>query len=177
MRQLPRRRIAGNVAMRKPSWTSFLRLPGKTKAMAVEAAACLAVARFLVVFVRLRRWRHRVSTLSTTLEERPPVPDLAWKVSWVVRRVAEVVPFTAVCLQQAIAAQWMLQWRGVASQLTVGVRRESEASRAAAESNPPRRLSYHAWLQIGGECVIGCKEVGTYTAFPPFETAGRRLAG
>ena len=176
MRQLPRRHIASNVAMRKPSWATFLRQPAKTKALAVEAAACLALARFLVVFVRLRRWRHRVSTISIA-QERAPVPDLAWKVSWVVRRVAEAVPFTAVCLQQAIAAQWMLRWRGVASQLMVGVRRESEASRAAAESGPPRRLSYHAWLQIGGECVIGCKEVGTYTAFPPFETAGQRLAG
>lgn len=160
--------------MRRPSLASFLRLPATTKALAVEAAAFLALARFLVVFVRLRRWRHRISTEQ---EHLASVPALAWKVSWVVRRVADAVPFTAVCLQQAIAAQWMLRWRGIASQLTVGVRREAEASRTAAGRDPAQRLSYHAWLQVGGECVVGCKEVGMYTAFPPFETAGQRLAG
>ena len=152
--------------MRRPSLASFLRLPATTKALAVEAAAFLALARFLVVFVRLRRWRHRISTAQ---EDHAPVPALAWKVSWVVRRVADVVSFTAVCLQQAIAAQWMLRWRGVASQLTVGVRPEGR--------DPAQRLAYHAWLQVGGECVVGCEKVGMYTAFPPFETAGQRLAG
>lgn len=163
-----------NLTMRRSGMASFLKLPWAMKALAVEAAICLALARFLVVFVRLRRWRHRIATAQ---EERSSVPALAWKVAWVVPKVANAVPFTAVCLQQAIAAQWMLRRRGVASQLTVGARREAQAPRAAAEGALPRRLSYHAWLQVSGQCVVGCKEISSYAVFPPFESAGRSIAG
>ena len=145
---------------------SFLRLPAATKELAVEAAMLLALARFLVIFVPLRRWRHRIAVAP---QESLPVPALAWKVAWVVRRVADVVPFSAACLPQAMAAQWMLRWRGVASQLAVGVRRQAATAQTAAGS--ASGLAFHAWLLIGGQCVVGCKGVGAFMAFPPFESA------
>ena len=145
---------------------TFLRLPAATKELAVEAAVLLALARFLVMFVPMRRWRHRIATAR---QERLLVPPLARKVAWVVRKVADFVPFGAACLPQALAAQWMLRWRGVASQLMVGVRREATADRAAGRF-------YHAWLQVGDQCVIGCNNIGTYAAFPPFEPVERGFA-
>ncbi len=141
--------------------------------MAVEAAVFLALARFLVVFVPLRRWRRRIVT---ERQESALVPPSARKVALVVRKVADVVPFTAVCLQQAMAAQWMLRRRRVASQLTIGVRREPNAPPKAAERNPVLDYSYHAWLQVGGHCVVGCKEIESYSVLPPFESAVQRAA-
>ena len=81
-----------------------------------------------------------------------------------VRRVARHVPFPAVCLPQAMALQWMLRRRGVASRLFFGARRKAQDS----------GLDFHAWLTVGGECVIGAGEVETYAALPPFDGIGPR---
>lgn len=145
---------------------AFLRLPAATKATAVEAALFLALARCLVAYVPFRLWRHRLATIP---QERLPVPVLAWRVAWTVGKIAAAVPFAAVCLPQAMAAQWMLRRRGVASQLVIGTRAET-ASQAPAKRNAASRRAYHAWLQVGGQCVIGGR-VESYSAFPPLESA------
>lgn len=156
------------MAKRRSGLASFLRLPAATKAMAVEAAVFLALARCLVVYVPLRRWRSRIATAP---QERLPVPALARRVSWVVDRVAAVVPFPAACLPQAMAAQWMLRRRGVASQLTMGVRPDA----ASPHGSAPGR-AYHAWLQIGDQCLVGGREIDAYSPFPPFDSARRSVA-
>ena len=161
------------MAKRRSGLASFLRLPAATKAMAVEAAVFLALARCLVVHVPLRRWRDRVATAR---QKKAPVPALAWKVAWVVRKVAASVPFGAACLPQAMAAQWMLRRRRVASQLKVGVRPGSDAAPGAAKRGPALGFAYHAWLQVGDECVVGCRQIEAYAAFPPFDSTRQRLA-
>ena len=154
------------LAKRRAGLAAFLRLPAATKATAVEAVVLLALARCLVAYVPLRLWRGRIATAS---QERLPVPALAWRVAWIVGKVAAAVPFAAVCLPQAMAAQWMLRRRGVASQLTIG-------TRAEGGSQGPGRRAYHAWLQVGGQCVIGGR-IESYSAFPPFESATKPSAG
>ena len=74
-------------------------------------------------------------------------------------KVVPHLPFRTRCLPQAVAAQWMLRRRGVRSRLVFGVRRGAEGS---------GQLEFHAWLMVGGECVVGGQEIGSYTAFPPF---------
>lgn len=103
-----------------------------------------------------------------------------------VRRVARHVPFPAVCLPQAMALQWMLHRRGVESRLVFGARRKLHGRERSGTgrddgkpSGLPRRahgtgLDFHAWLTVGGECVIGADEIGTYTALPPFDGIGPR---
>ena len=154
------------LAKRRSGQAAFLRLPAATKAMALEAALFLALARCLVAYVPLRLWRGR---LATAPQDALPVPALAWRVAWIVGKVAAGVPFAAVCLPQAMAAQWMLRRRGVASQLVIGTRAETD-SQAPAKRNAVRRFAYHAWLQVGGQCVIGGR-IESYSAFPPFESA------
>ena len=157
------------MAKRRSKLASFLRLPAATKAMALEAAVLLALARCLVVYVPLRRWRSRIATAP---QECLPVPAFARRVCWVVGKVAGAVPFAAACLPQAMVAQWMLRRRGVASQLTMGVRAEAAPAKGGSVSG----LAYHAWLQVGGQCVIGGREIDAYSAFPPFESARKGLA-
>ena len=88
------------------------------------------------------------------------------RVARIVRRVAHHVPFRAVCLPQAMAAQWMLRRRGVRSRLVFGARRGMA---------PERMLEFHAWLIVAGECVIGAGEFETYTPLPPPGTAVRHV--
>ena len=170
---------------------TFVRAPVAAKAMALEAALLLLLARLLVAHVPMRHWRR---WLVTTEEPAPaggppadshvafsagdpeepapagehlarvPQQRLPQRVARIVRRVARHVPFPAVCLPQAMALQWMLRRRGVASRLFFGARRKTQDS----------GLDFHAWLTVGGECVIGAGEVETYAALPPFDGIGPR---
>ena len=167
---------------------AFVRAPVAAKAMALEAALFLLVARLLVVHVPMRHWRRWLVTAeepapaggspadshSAGDPERPasagehlaraPQPRLPRRVARIVRRAAHHVPFPAVCLPQAMALQWMLRRRGVASRLFFGARRKAQDS----------GLDFHAWLTVGGECVIGGGEVETYAPLPPFDGIGPR---
>ena len=168
---------------------AFTRAPVAVKAMALEAALFLLLARLLVKYVPLRHWRHRLSTTeepapaggppanpqaasSSGDPERsepsggylPRTPErrLSRGAARVVRRVARHVPFPAVCLPQAIALQWILRRRGVKSRLVFGARHKAQGT----------GLDFHAWLTVGGKCVIGGGELETYAALPPFDGAG-----
>lgn len=143
---------------------SFLRAPASSKVMALEAALLLFISRLLVLYVPLRHWRHRLITAApASSPERPPF--IAWRVARIVPRVAAWMPFKAVCLPQAMAAQWMLRRRGVPSHLSFGARREREETAAIG-------LEFHAWLTVGGKCMLGWQEVETYSTLPPFDEIG-----
>lgn len=148
---------------------SFVRAPVVVKVMALEAVLLLLLAKLLVKYVPMRRWRHRLSTV-----EEPGGPPfegrrLARKVARVVRRVARHVPFRAVCLPQAMAAQWMLRRRGISSRLFFGARRPLRPATAPPEERPASGMDFHAWLTVGDACVLGGAERDTYVALPPFD--------
>ena len=147
----------------------FVRAPLATKAMALEAALLLLLARLLVKYVPMRHWRRRLVTaeepgFAGVRLPRAPERRLPRKVARVVGRVARHMPFPAVCLPQAMALQWMLRRREVESRLVLGARRSA---------NRPG-MDFHAWLTVGGECVIGGGEVETYVTLPPFDGIGPR---
>ena len=170
---------------------AFVRAPVAAKAMALEATLFLLLARLLVAHAPVRRWRRWLATAEEPAPTgRPPADShvassagdpegpapagehpayapprrLPRRVARIVRRVARHVPFPAVCLPQAMALQWMLRRRGVSSRLVFGARRKAQDS----------GLDFHAWLTVGGECVIGAGEVETYAALPPFGGIGPR---
>ena len=170
---------------------AFARVPVATKTMALEAALFLLLAWLLVKYVPMRHWRRRLATAQDPAYAggclpRAPQRRLPRRAARVVRRVARHVPFPAVCLPQAMALQWMLHRRGVESRLVFGARRKLHGRERSGTgrddgkpSGLPRRahgtgLDFHAWLTVGGECVIGGDETGTYTALPPFDGIGPR---
>ena len=123
----------------------------------VEAAALLGLARLLVKHVPMRYWRRWLTTADAP--PAPPRRDLARAIARSVRSVGRR-RLNAVCLPQAMAGQWMLRRRGVASRLWFGVRR------AQGDAD---EMEYHAWLTVDGECVLGGGEIETFTALPPFD--------
>ena len=167
---------ASVVAIRLAPWAdlrpiramrTFARVPVATKAMALEAAFFLLVARVLVSHVRMARWRRWLVTgegdeanavASDERHLRPTARPIPRKVGRIVARVADLAPVKAVCLPQAMAAQWMLRRRGIASRLFYGFRRP-----------PGADLQLHAWLTAGGEGVVGYREAETYCTFPSFD--------
>ncbi|HYW14877.1 MAG TPA: lasso peptide biosynthesis B2 protein [Allosphingosinicella sp.] len=131
------RRLAGLV---RTAWPK--------RALVAEACAQLVLAETRLRLVPLKRQGLRdlaPAAGSTRAEAGGPVErQAALDVGWAVSRIAVYFPKSAMCLAQALAARAMLNRRGIASILHVGVAR-SEAARFEA----------HAWLEAGGVEVTG----------------------
>lgn len=113
----------------------------------VLMAAALAL-KFLP-FRRVVRWggfhasQPRPGKQSSLPARHPGSPG---QVGHAVQRAARHLPLELVCLPQALAAQWMLRRRGIASTLHFGM-----AKSAAGE----RPMEAHAWLTVAGLGVVG----------------------
>jgi hypothetical protein len=119
----------------------------------------------LVLAVRVGLWLLPVRTIGRLLSRLPqskqrgfPDPSLPDRVARAVRRVSRVVP-GATCLTQALAAQALLERRGLPTRLRIGVRERSQAMHA------------HAWLESGGMTVIGGAPAEEWTPLLTIEGA------
>ena len=131
----------------------FTQVDGRRRLLVTEAVACLLAARLalvLIPFPRLAGWlgtfvpptdpRARQREADASMQQA----DLAREVGWAVTRSARWVPFDAVCLPQAMAAQFMLRRRGVTSVMHFG-----------AGKGTDKPLDAHAWLAAAGVEVTG----------------------
>ena len=73
------------------------------------------------------------------------------QIVWSVEAAARVVPGAKSCLPQALAAQSLLLRHGFPSELKIGVARDGAGIFKA-----------HAWVEIGGEVLIGKAETPDY---------------
>lgn len=130
----------------------FYRLPGSRRMLLVQAVLWLALARLALIFIPFRTLAGRFGTVASSDKpaSTPPAQldesqlDQARAVGWAVTRAARYVPFRAVCLPQAIAAQAMLSRRRIASVMHFGVMKK-----------PGEALAAHAWLNAGPVEVTG----------------------
>jgi len=126
---------------------TFAELDREERSAAFEAAAALLSARILVAFIPLRYWRDRF--LHTTAAQA--IGSVATHesksialVRQAIKRAMRNAPLDYICLPQALAARWMLDRRGIASELRIG-----------AMHNDSGRSAVHAWLWAGGDFVTG----------------------
>ncbi len=70
--------------------------------------------------------------------------ETAALIRWAVTSAAPFMPFRAVCIEQAMAAQRMLKRRGIASVMHFGAR-----------STDAKPIDAHAWLDAAGVKVTG----------------------
>ena len=122
----------------------FVRLPAADRALLLEAITALTSAG---VLLRVLRFSRLASRLGRHMAESPSQNDPATSTyaprgRWAVETAARHLPWKPVCLPQAVAAQWMLRRRGVASTLYLGV-------------NPSVGLDAHAWVRAGTMIVTG----------------------
>jgi len=129
--------------------------PAERKLLA-EAVLALAAARLKHATIPFDRLVKEFGTRQPLMQAPPPeepmtaepVPDShrlhIETVGRAVTRAARYVPFRAVCLQQAMAAQAMLEQRHIESQMHFGIVRKPDGTLAA-----------HAWLSAGPLEVTG----------------------
>ena len=127
-----------------------------------EARKLLLQAIPLVVAVRIALWlipAHRIFRYAARWVEhakqnpsrgRPTVHYVAWAVRVVSRRVPR-----ASCLTQALAGQILMGKHGHVSEICVGVARDAKGT-----------LIAHAWLDTGGQVLIGNQDLERYTRLP-----------
>ena len=119
-----------------------------------EAALMLLLARIAVRLLppaRLFAWADR----APRQVRRFAVDETGW-VAWAVGNIAARTWMGALCLPQALAVHAMLRRRGVESRLCLGVARDGAV------------LAAHAWVEVGGDKVIGEREAGGFTRIAEF---------
>lgn len=88
---------------------------------------------------------------------RPPIERIAWAISAAGSRI----PGGRNCLAQAISAEALLARFGHSSDLKIGARRTDAGN-----------LEAHAWIESGGQVIVGAFELETYAVM---SRMGRRL--
>ncbi len=129
--------------------------------LVLEALVLLAVARFLVARMPLRRWRGMLGTLATQPPAVRPGPDDR-RLARAVERASQRLPGVSKCLPRAMALHWMLRRRARSSQLVIAVL--PAAARGTIED-------LHAWVETGGEILIGALD----EPFQPLARFGGRI--
>lgn len=104
----------------------------------------LVLAKYLIRAVPLHRWR---GTLGRVGEPDAAEFNAAYRdVSRSVVGAARKLPGDYVCLPRAMAVQWMLRRRGLASAIVFGV---------TPQQSGEKRHAFHAWVEGGGKIIIG----------------------
>jgi hypothetical protein len=131
----------------------FAAMDAGMKGLVIEAAVLLAVSRIALRAIPFRRLSPylgrfvppddpRVGLCREPADARSV--ETARRVRRAVNSASRHVPFEAVCLPQAMAAQAMLRRRGIACAMHFGARKgEAQA------------LDAHAWLDAAGVPVTG----------------------
>jgi hypothetical protein len=144
----------------------FGQISRRRRALVVEAAVWLLVARVALLAVPFPKLARRLGDFVAPSDERVAIARrdgtaqdarLAEDVGWATVRAARHVPFKAVCLPQAMAARIMLTRRGVASVLHFG---------AAKGTDKP--IDAHAWLDAAGVEVTGYPVAGQFAEIACF---------
>ena len=136
--------------------TKFLRLPGKDRALLLQAFCLITGIRLALKTVRFVTLRAALARLASA--GRPSIPaneEEQQRIVWAVRTAARAFPMISTCLTNALAAHVLLARRGYVSNLRIGVTRDDKGEFTA-----------HAWLEQEGEILIGGDWSGGFTPMP-----------
>jgi len=142
------------------------RIDRRRRWLLFEAALWLGVARTSVLVVPFRYLARGIGQVTAPKDglaaARPPAPpatevELVRDIGWAVTRAARHVPFTAVCLPQALAAKMMLRRRKLSGVLYFGAGLQAEG-----------QMEAHAWVMAAGVEVTGYPEAHSFTPITCF---------
>jgi len=138
-----------------------LNLSFAEKILSCEAFLRLGWARATVVWVPFS-WLARRLGIPMFEEFRTHHPNqkLLGLVASSIRRASRYTPWQSNCLAQALAAQAMLQVRGLSSTLYLGL--------ATPGNTPSGQIEAHAWLRCGDTLLTGARESVRFTVVATF---------
>ena len=127
---------------------SVLALSTRERLLVAEAAVLLVGVGAAVRVVAYTRVRALLGSMPAPLLEGEATPE---DVGWAVGAGGGAVPGDPSCLVRALVAEAMLERRGHETALRFGV------------NGADRDMEAHAWLESGGETVVGGENREAYT--------------
>lgn len=141
----------------------FAGLDWQRKKLFVQAWLLLG---YLKLLLRRKPFKKLVAGLEMHREPvgQPPLDpesqEIARSVGWAVRVAANQTPWVSTCLVQVLAAQKMLENRGVAGVFYVGA--------ASVREQTSSKFQAHAWLTCNDEVITGEAGHQEYTVVSAF---------
>lgn len=118
-----------------------------TLLVCIEAMFCLVCCDLILRFAP-RTLSRRVIDHPSKADQNTPSFEALAKRHALIRGyllALRLLPWRIVCLPQALAGRWMLNRRGIANTLSVGVKRDASAN----------ETDLHAWLSVADRVVLG----------------------
>ncbi|MGV3513210.1 MAG: lasso peptide biosynthesis B2 protein [Novosphingobium sp.] len=125
----------------------------------LRAMTYVVVARFLVRFVAFSRWRASVGQMvdpamalaANATSMNATARSAAFALARQIDRACSRLPGTSRCLPRAVALRWLLHGQPLTVLTVIAF---SKVDRAGEDA-------YHAWVECGGELLIGhCDRAG-----------------
>lgn len=141
-------------------WRRFWRLSSFERVAVLEAAAALAITWVGLRLRGFRRWKAMAERLALSAKPKSAANGDAQvqagqDIARMAAAAARYLPFRTNCLEQSLVLWWLLQRRGIAADMRIGVRKEANQFEA------------HAWVDFEGGVVGGPSE--EHLHFVPFE--------
>jgi len=142
----------------------FLPLDWRHKKLLLEAYLVLGKVRYSLLRTPFKTLVADLDVSREPVAQAPVEPSdraTALAVGWAVRTAANFTPWESTCLVQVLAAQRLLQKRGIAGVFYLG------ATKTGAGDEDPGFLA-HAWLTCDGEFITGESGHRDYTVISSF---------
>ncbi len=117
--------------------------------LVAEAIALLPLARLLVRFVKIGRWKHTLgASLSGAANQLGAAErlEIASQIGRSVERASWRMGGGTKCLPKAIVAMWMLRRRGIAARLVIA---------SVCKTQEHNADPLHAWVELQSTMIIG----------------------
>jgi hypothetical protein len=142
------------------AWRRFYRLSSGERSIVLEAVGALGTTWLALRLAGFRRCRKLLSQLipSTTPElglDRSALAESAHSIARLESAAARNLPLKTNCLEQSLVLWWLLRRRGIAAELRIGARKDSNGFEA------------HAWVEWKGEVLDETN--GEHLHFVPFD--------
>ncbi len=129
----------------------FWSLPAADRWLLMKAFALLAVVRLRLAVLPFRPGMRR----PPAQEAAPGKQASPERIAWAVDRAGRYAG-NATCLARALAAQDILARHGFRSRVSIGVVAGEKKGRTS-------ELIAHAWVEFGGQILVGGPDVSRYT--------------
>ena len=143
---------------------TFHSLTSDQKRLFLQAYRLLGAMRFAILTLPFKRLVAGLEVHREVDEQAPLDPEslaTAHQIGWAVCKAVQFTPWQSTCLVQVLAAQRMLQQRGIAGAFCLG---------AATGSGEDQKqvLSAHAWLKCDKEFITGEPGYERFTVISTF---------
>ncbi len=162
----------------------LLALPSADRWLAAEAAVWLALAQIALTVLPFRWIAVGLGPLARERADGAVSPiDLirqtqVRRIGQAVERSARHLPWTALCLPQALAARAMLGRRGITATVHFGMALSDEETTDQAATAGGRRMLAHAWVTVGKTGVVGAPAARRFAVVARFtQEAGDQETG